>query len=88
MRFEVTRKDIKHGERSNCLFCPVATAVRRVFPNAEVWESLLWIRGLSSVNIDLPETVAYWICEFDFGVKSKPFSFSIAAENFVEYQRV
>jgi len=76
MRFNVTPKDIQNGIRNNCLRCPVASSIKRRFPNHDVWVTAFGIE-IGNKHYPLLTSVNDFIEAFDMGELVKPFSFEI-----------
>ncbi len=76
----VTQSDIFRGAKSECETCPIALAVRRVMPKANVQvtpHSIVFGYKLHS-QIHLPEKARNFIRKFDAGDKmEEPFTFDI-----------
>lgn len=80
----VTQDDILLGKKSNCDFCPVAYAVRRVVPDKYIKISVgrrwlvLWPNDtVICTEVELPEVVKTFIKEFDRGLPVSPFTFEM-----------
>jgi hypothetical protein len=80
IKISVTREDIRkarnlkyHGKLDAACQCPVALAMRRKFPTAEVYYTSFRI---PSGKFTLPDSVRQFIHRFDAGgFRVKPFSF-------------
>ena len=89
-RYEVsvTRKDIKQGKRARNVKCPVAIALRRIFPGQRTsvgWEErkgklygLIEIgAGKTALSGYIPHRAAQFVLDFDMYQTVKPFKFRV-----------
>ena len=83
MRIRVTQPDIDEGVQSNCLHCPVARAVKRVFRATEVWvREIIIVTKAGAQRAYVTQTAAVdFIERFDSAMlefeSPKPFSFTL-----------
>ena len=70
----VTQEHINSGIKSDCMLCPIALAVRTLFPIVEVDDCCIEI---GDVQYYSPDSVAKFIDDFDNGKLVKPFSFEL-----------
>lgn len=80
---QVTKSDIKRGDRQNCKLCPVAHALNRAM-HYHYWVevggfSVEWMRRPTGPvkQVPLPVKVGRWIGRFDMGKPVKPFMFTL-----------
>lgn len=69
----ITSRDIKYGRRNSCLQCPVARALRRLFPTQSVWVETVFF-DIGRWRFSIPELTKF-IARFDAGKKVKPTKF-------------
>lgn len=74
-KIRVTEDDILRGKKDDCRACPVALALRRLFPTAEVYNNEVAVQEREWR--DLPDKVMLFIEEFDGGRPVLPFTFTI-----------
>ena len=78
---DVTEEDIAIGERRNCLFCPVARALRRVPEIVSVVSAYPYAVAFHTENryhcFAPPTPVGEFIRDYDRGDPVKPFSFTL-----------
>lgn len=78
MKVEVTQADIDAGIRKECMKCPVALAVKRLYPDREVKVGItrlyLKLHGIASCY-RIPKEIAVKIARFDDGAKMVPMEF-------------
>ena len=74
---DVTQEDIDQGERDKCRRCPIALAMKRVFPGkvSLVYGTVAWVD--LDRYADLPDEAQQFIMYFDEGEPVEPFSFSL-----------
>ena len=76
----VTAGHIAEGERNDCMYCPVALAIRDAFPGAGVWvggaTALIDADG-RDIEADLPVEVEEFVLRFDDDGFGEPFSFDL-----------
>ena len=93
MKIQVTKEDIKKGEKGSCEWCPVALAIQRTYDlkngkdkmvivegsHAEIWDKNK--RSSGEQHYQLPQIARDFIHDFDNSdIKSEqlnPFSFKI-----------
>ena len=78
----VTRDHIKNGVRREAACCPIALALRDMFPGANVSVCKYAIEvsfGTYPYDRALPRAASKFIEDFDFGFKPNPFKFEIKA---------
>jgi hypothetical protein len=84
MIINVTKDDIEKGIPKNAVFCPVALALHRVFPDADVSVSgtLIIVNNSGKLNLlySISNDVHYFITNFDKGKHVEPFSFEFPSE--------
>jgi hypothetical protein len=83
---DVTQDDIKEGEKASAEFCPIACAVRRLFPDSYIRvDDLLEVgpddSDKDSEYYDLPESALEFIHNFDIGRHVEPFSFVAVSDD-------
>lgn len=79
MLIEVTEDDIKRGNQYSCYTCPIALAVCRLFPDANVQVSSYRITVETGDGFEyfyLPREAKNFIQNFDGGRSVQPFSFA------------
>ena len=77
MKIQVTEEDIKNGVRHFCSSCPVALAIKKLYP-AETWVSVSARRVvIEETSYDLPEVAITFIQMFDKGQKVEPITFDL-----------
>lgn len=78
MKVQVTQEDIDAGIRKECMKCPVALAVKRMFPDHHVKVGITRIYlkkdGITS-SYRLPQKIAVKIARFDDGAAMVPMEF-------------
>lgn len=78
MTIAVTQEDISIGQKKSCQFCPIALALKRVFPLS------LFIRvdgdaiTIGNIEIPIPDSCHDFIKAFDIGMEVHPFTFELA----------
>ncbi len=83
---EVTEADIQNGMRGDCACCPIARALKRLYPEYHVWVRLQvayldqnltdWCySNLTNWCYSLPREAQIFINNFDLSVPTKPFTF-------------
>ena len=77
MRIEVTQEDIELGDITSTT-CPVARAMRREWPRAQVGSTHFHTVAGSITSHDLPDEAVDWITDYDQGLPVKPFAFEVA----------
>lgn len=79
MRVQVSSLNIDMGNKNNCYSCPIALALKPLFPTfAEVGTTVAWfIEQNEYRKVALPEEVRSFISDFDAGKPVKPFSFEL-----------
>ena len=78
MKIKVTQQHIDAGIKKKCLYCPVALAIKDVFPTEYVNVSDLYVRIGDNVY-DLFPIVTRFILDFDYGYPVSPFEFELGA---------
>ena len=73
-KIEITQEDIDRGMRGRSDFCPVALALRRKWPEAEMG---CFACDLGNRLVLVPELVSKFVEDFDSGKPVKPFTFEI-----------
>lgn len=74
IKVRVTRKHIKGGVQKNCARCPIALALRDVFPEGSV--SVSKVDGtVGETHFSLSARAQKFIAAFDSGRKVKPATF-------------
>jgi hypothetical protein len=81
-RIEVTRDDIEHGRKGDCIACPVARAISRTLDAPCTVSHEAWIYGRSRclcdpIRVELPHAVEDFIDAFDVGERVEPVSFDL-----------
>ena len=77
MRIEVTQEDIDKGVKENCVKCPVALSLRRLFPGeweVDVGDDAIYAGGNWYTP---PDEAQEFIAKFDAGEPVAPFSFDV-----------
>ena len=85
---DVSAEDLAHGERGNCLLCPVARALARLLPGARVSVHSLAVE-INGRRYTTPQAVRDFVAAFDdpgapWRAKPAPFEFTIWIEDSVE----
>jgi len=78
----VTEQDIVNGIRHDCSSCPIALALKRVFPNSDPdvgYDSYIHRNGQSTLVLTVPPTAQDFILRFDDGEDVEPFEFEAIA---------
>jgi hypothetical protein len=81
----VTKKDIEQGKRESAVFCPIALAIKRRFPDARLYGVTttflsiepLYDKSQNSCVTPLPKKVKNFIKRFDGGQEVKPIRFKL-----------
>jgi len=77
IEIDVTARDIAEGKPGKCERCPIALAVRRIFPNDDIRvDSIIWIGDNWDARFDTPEVACDFIDRFDSGQEVSPFKFT------------
>ena len=74
---KVTQADISSGRPKNGVYCPVALAVRRLFPERNTTVGVFAVYINDKPYTPLPASAVDFIGQFDKGRAVKPFSFRI-----------
>lgn len=76
LRVEVTAEDIRKGVKDDTCKCPVARALKRIFPGSpvEVGVTYVSIRGVVAAA---PRSVRRFVDRFDMGKRVRPAVFVI-----------
>jgi hypothetical protein len=82
LKINVTRRDIKLGERGHYAACPVARACRRHKPTARAWVlgNSISVAASPTAHLGtapLPDEVRAFIANFDRGEPVRPFRFTL-----------
>ncbi len=84
MIIKVEQQDIDSGIKGDSDFCPVALAVKRLYPKHPVdvgGSFICWLGTHTSFSytrcMELPEKAQQFILDFDHGKKVKPLTFEI-----------
>lgn len=81
MIITVTQKHIDEGLIADCSRCPVALAIREVFPYVDeilIRSTDVWLgKGENLIVKELPIGVRFFIRNFDNDKDVKPFSFEL-----------
>jgi hypothetical protein len=75
--FSVTEQDIQEGKKGHCYKCPIALAVMRAVPEAEVVEVnwfAVYIDSVYKFDYSQPDLVLKFMEDFDLGKPVFPFS--------------
>jgi hypothetical protein len=77
MKIQVTQQDIRNGVSKSYLECPVALAVKRIYPNFSVaiTDKAIWIHGQKFMA---SRSVQRFIKSFDAGLSVMPFGFNLS----------
>lgn len=79
LHIHVTQEDIDQGIRVDCNRCPVALAISRVCPGADihVGGAVIWDLGWNRAATSLPRPATQFISLFDQGFRPPPGNFEL-----------
>ena len=77
MKITVTQNNIDNGVPKNSCKCPIARALKQIFPgeDIEVKRSSIYIG--KSIHYAMPLKACYFIVDFDEGREVYPFEFEV-----------